>query len=519
MALRGGTTSRAPADAVPALATTERDPATVDRVAAGAASDVVRQVELLLEHWGSTPPAVLRGGGLGVRELKAAAGLAHVEEPVAALLLETASAAGLLAVGSTEDDAVWLPTDAFDTWTQRTTAQRWVTFAAAWLASPRLSAVVGTRQQGKTVNALAPELERTWLVDTRRRALGELATVAPGSGLAAGTGIASLVERLRWLRPRRPAERVRAVGWAIDEAAALGLVGLGALASYARTLLHDSGDGDDRDDSAAAELAPLLPEPVGHVLLQADLTAVAPGPLEQRLARQLAALAGVESRGGATVYRFSEASVRHAFDVGWSATDVHEFLAAASLTPVPQPLSFLVDDVARRFGTVRVGTAESFVRSDDEPALLALMGRPELRLRRIAPTVLVSDVPVEVLLGRLRAQGAAPVLEAADGTVHLTRRPSLRTRTPRVRRTSESSRDAARVSAAVTAIRAGDVNAAFRYLSLQEREEWREVKDINLTVQVREKAERIAAELGLSTDEVMAEAEMIASGMWDAWQP
>jgi transposase-like protein len=70
-----------------------------------------------------------------------------------------------------------------------------------------------------------------------------------------------------------------------------------------------------------------------------------------------------------------------------------------------------------------------------------------------------------------------------------------------------------------TAIRAGDVNAAFRYLSLQEREEWREVKDINLTVQVREKAERIAAELGLSTDEVMAEAEMIASGVWDAWQP
>jgi len=44
-------------------------------------------------------------------------------------------------------------------------------------------------------------------------------------------------------------------------------------------------------------LTTLLPQEVDHVLIQADLTAVAPGPLEQDFARRLALLADVESRG------------------------------------------------------------------------------------------------------------------------------------------------------------------------------------------------------------------------------
>jgi hypothetical protein len=227
---------------------------------------------------------------------------------------------------------------------------------------------------------------------------------------------------------------------------------------------------DDPLHHAPPALAPLLPEPVDHILLQADLTAVAPGPLAQDLARHLAVLADVESRGGATVYRFTESSVRRAFDAGWSAAEVHGFVAAASRTPVPQALSYLVDDVSRRFGTVRVGAAESFLRSDDEAALTELVHDPKaagLRLRRIAPTVVVCDVPLDVLLPRLRELGAAPVVEAPDGTVRLARRQTLRARAPRPRVTTggdaqASARLEARVSSTVTAIRAGDRAAANR---------------------------------------------------------
>ena len=265
-----------------------------------------------------------------------------------------------------------------------------------------------------------------------------------------------------------------AVAWTVEESAVVGLTALGGMSAHGRALLST----DDPLHHAPSALAPLLPEPVDHVLLQADLTAVAPGPLEQDLARHLAMLADIESRGGATVYRFTERSVRRAFDSGWSAAEVHGFVASSSRTPVPQALTYLVDDVSRRFGTIRVGAAESFLRSDDETALTELVHHPQaasLRLRRIAPTVVVSDVPLDVLLPRLRELGSAPVVEAPDGTVRLARRETLRAHAPRRRQTTPdpvplagpldaqaATRLAARAASTVTAVRAGDRAAEHR---------------------------------------------------------
>ena len=475
--LRGGRTTRDPVDVPPDVATSSREAALVDRTAAGAAFELVHLVELLLEHWGTRPPSALRSGGLGVRDLKAAAELLHVEQRAVAVLVEVARDAGLLAVGSgAEGEPVWLPTDAFDTWSATAPADRWTVLASAWLGSPRLVGLVGGRDdasagagvRGKPVNALSPDLERGWLPETRRTVLGELAALPAGSVLAAGTGVASLVERMAWLRPRRPAERSVAVGWTVEEATLLGVCALGGLAGHGRALL-----GEDPGRDVPPVLAPLLPAPVDHVLVQADLTAVAPGPLEQELARRLATVADVESRGGATVYRFTESSVRRAFDSGWSAAEVHELVSSASRTPVPQALEYLVGDVSRRFGTIRAGAVESFLRSDDEAALAELVHDPRaatLRLRRIAPTVVVSDVPLDVLLPRLRAMGSAPVVEAPDGTVRLARREVQRARTPRpapdhggaATDPVGAARLAARAAATVTAVRAGDRAAATR---------------------------------------------------------
>ncbi len=461
--LRGGHTTREPADREPTLSTSERDQGLVDRSAAGAGFELVRHLELLLEHWGTAPPSALRTGGLGVRDLKATAELLHMDERTAALHVEVALAAGLLAVGEGGDGAaVWLPTDAFDLWTAAPVAARWVRVALAWLASPRLTGLVGGRENGKPVNALVPDLERLWLPETRRAALEELAALPAGLVLSAGTGIGSLVDRMSWLRPRRPPARAEAVAWVVAESAVVGVSALGALSSHGRALL-----GEEPAHTVPEVLAPLLPSPVGHVLLQADLTAVAPGPLEQDLARRLGTVADIESRGGATVYRFSERSVRRAFDSGWSAAEVHDFVSSASTTPVPQALSYLVDDVSRRFGTVRVGAAESFLRSDDEAALTELVHHPRaasLRLRRIAPTVVVSDVSLDVLLPRLRDLGSSPVVEGPDGTVRLTRREVRRARSPRrlPPDAQATARHEARVASTVTALRAGDRAAAIR---------------------------------------------------------
>ena len=82
----------------------------------------------------------------------------------------------------------------------------------------------------------------------------------------------------------------------------------------------------------------ILPKPVDHILIQSDHTAIAPGPLEHEIAQELAILAEIESRGGATVYRFSEATIRRGLDHGRSGDEIKAFLKKTSKTPMPQPL-------------------------------------------------------------------------------------------------------------------------------------------------------------------------------------
>jgi hypothetical protein len=470
VAVRGGRTTAGRVDDVPPLATSTRDAAQVDRAAAGAAFEAVRRLELLLDLWGDRPPSALRSGGLGVRDLRATATALHLDEPTVALLVETAAAAGLVTtVADGAGNPVWLPTDLFDAWVLRPAAERWTALVRVWLESPRMPGLVGSRDPaGKPWNALAPELAAVHMPESRRMTLAALETLATGEVLAAGTGTPSVVALLAWQRPRRPRLRADQVLWTLTEAATLGVTGLDGLASYARLLFTD-------DDAAATKaLTALLPQPVDHVLLQADLTAVAPGPLESAVARKLQLVAEVESRGGGAVYRFTPASVRRALDVGWTATELHEFLASVSRTPVPQPLEYLVDDTARTFGTIRVGHAEAYLRADDETALTELLHHPQaagLGLRRLAPTVLTSTTPLDVLLPRLRDLGAAPVVEAADGTVHVARPDQRRARTPREHRqghgplgadAARSARRTATVASVVTAVRAGDRAAASR---------------------------------------------------------
>lgn len=457
LALRGGRTTTEPVDRVPELATTARDPVLVARTAAGAAFDVVRRVELLLDHWGLRPPSVLRSGGLAVRDLKLVARELHVDEAGAALIVEVALAAGLIAEGTDhEGTAVWLPTEEFDVWSGKSISERWARLVGGWLSSSRVPSLVGSRDAaGKSWNALVPELSSGLAEEARRLALQVLADVGEGEVLAVGTGVASLVQRVGWLRPRRPTVFADLVSAALTEAAALGVSGAGGLPPSGRL----AAEGDLA--AAAAAIDPQLPRPVERVLLQADLTAVAPGPLETEVARRMHLLADVESRGGATVYRFTSGSLRRGFDAGWSAREVRDFLTSISQTPVPQPLEFLVDDVARTFGSVRVGHAEAFLRADDEAALAALVHDSRARtlgLRMLAPTVAISTCPVDVLLPRLRELGAAPVVEGADGTVRVSRPDLQRARSRRGRRPAGAveARQAAQVQAVAAAIRAGD---------------------------------------------------------------
>lgn len=467
--LRAGRAHRVPEPVPPAVAAAaERDPQAVDRAAAGQAFTALSTVEELLKLWNGGGPAILRAGGLSVRELKRAANALDVSEPIAAFWIELAYGAGLLATDGATDER-YAPTPASDEWLDLSAEDRWTHLATAWLAATRTPGLVGGQDaKGRALSALGPELDRSAAPDVRRRVLALLAELPPGTAPDAGT----LLRRLRWERPLRgggtpsatgPTEgtdlRSRLALWTLNEAELLGITGRGALSAQARALL------DEGPDAAAARLAPLIPEPLDHVLLQADLTAVAPGPLERPLAETLSVLADVESKGGATVYRFTPGSVRRALDAGQAAADLHAFLAAHSRTPVPQPLSYLIDDVARRHGHLRIGSASAYVRCDDEAVLneiLADRRSTGLRLRRLAPTVLASQSDPGSLLEALRDMGYAPAAESAEGDVLITRAGARRTppRTPPAPvPEGPPVPDAPLLGAAVRAIRAGDTAA------------------------------------------------------------
>ncbi|MCF2529423.1 helicase C-terminal domain-containing protein [Yinghuangia soli] len=459
LTLRGGRVHRDLAPTPPEITATPRDPQAVDAAAAGAAFTAVRRVEELLELWSTGGPAVLRAGGLGVRDLKRAAAALDVTEAEAALWLELCYAAGLVA-GDGEADERWLPTPAYDVWRARPVAERWATLAGVWLETTRVPGLVGTRDdKDKPVNALGPGVDRTAAPEVRHALLGRLGELAEGSAAPA----ADLLADLAWHRPVRTARlRSELVDRTLVEAELLGVTGRGALAKAGRALLTGELN------AAADLLEPLLPTPLDHVLLQADLTAVAPGPLVVALAQELHLAADIESTGGATVYRFGEASIRRALDSGRTAADLHRLFATHSRTPVPQPLTYLVDDVARRHGRLRVGAASAYLRCDDEAVLGELLADRRahgLRLRRLAPTVLAADGAPDQVLSALRSLGYAPMAESATGDVVITRPDALRTppRSLPPRVTGEPpAPSTSLIDAAVTAIRAGDRAAVSR---------------------------------------------------------
>ncbi|MFJ2065619.1 helicase C-terminal domain-containing protein [Streptomyces albidoflavus] len=533
LSLRGGRAHRVPEPTRPQVAVAaERKPQVVDAAAGGQALAALDTVEELLRSWDEGGPAVLRAGGLSIRDLKRTATVLEVPEPVAAFWVELAYAAGLIAsdggyveehhdrhdrpdadAEGYEDEETrdartrrrsgeaehYAPTPEYDAWRDLPPADRWAWLLEAWLPGTRTPGLIGGRDgRDRTLSALGPGLDRSPAPEVRRRVLELMAELEPGQA----PDPATLLERLRWERPLRSAGprreqpeppragvrpaygggvaandpealRTKLTEWALLEAEMLGVTGRGALASHGRALLGTEGRsegagagapaaGSARATVVAALLAPLLPEPLDHVLLQADLTAVAPGPLVRPLAEALGVLADVESKGGATVYRFTPGSVRRALDAGRTATELHAFLDRHSRTPVPQPLTYLIDDVARRHGLLRVGAASSYVRCDDESVLdeiLADRRATALRLRRLAPTVVAAQADPRTLIEGLRAMGFAPAAESAEGDVMIARPHAHRTppRTPPAPvPDGPPAPDATLLTAAVRAVRAGD---------------------------------------------------------------
>jgi hypothetical protein len=402
--LRGKKIHRQVSVRQPELAGTKRDKKQIDLAAIANVSTVLRWVEELLNFWAEEPADALRAGGLGVRDLKVLSNHLGVDEACTAFIAELAYLTSLISIDA--NDQI-LPSNKFDIWLMQTPADRWQMLASQWLITSRVSGLV-SRLESKNVSALGPELDRVNASKIRGLTLSllnENPDIAPDWN--------SFKTVLDWRAPvrRNSSLQDELAEWTLREAEWLGITGQGAISKYGVGFIN----GDDLE-----VINQDLPKTVDHILIQSDNTAIAPGPLEHEISQSLAMMAEIESRGGATVYRFTEATIRRALDHGKTGDEIKTFLAKTSKTPMPQPLEYLIADVAKKHGKLRVGNTSSFIRCEDTALISQIINDKKLEilgLRRIAPEVIICEMDATDAMRILRECGYLPAGESTNGMI------------------------------------------------------------------------------------------------------
>jgi Helicase conserved C-terminal domain len=381
--------------------------------AAAAATRAVVAAEGVCARLDRDPLPLVRAGTVAVRDLGRLARDLDLADAELALLVDLLVEAGVLAVGGPFDQrSLGLRPEA-DAWLSAPRVRRWADLAAAWRAADL--AVEDHLATSDRPHPLAGR--RLAAAAARRQALLQVLATA-------GTlGVGDLGRLLAWRQPMvwpgpgggGPDELESTVRAVLEAAAFLGVAvaegGRAQLGLAAGAWLAGAGA-----EGLAGAAGTALPDGPDRFLLAGDLTVVAPGGLAPGVETRLAGLADREGAGSGT-WRISDASLRRALDEGRSADEVLEFLRRHSSTPLPQALEYLVADVARRHGRLRVGGATTYLRGD--PAMVtgavrSAAGR-RLGLRELAPGVAVTGRSQRELLAALRKAGESPLAEEADG--------------------------------------------------------------------------------------------------------
>ena len=396
--------------------------ADIERAALASISNTLRWVQELMNFWSEETPTALQSGGLGVRDLKKASEHLGVDETCTAFIAELAYLAGILNV---EADGRILPSTHFDLWQNKEPEEQWCDLVSLWKVTSRVAGLIG-RSDSRNITVLSTELDRSNAALIRRLVL-DLLLENPGIAPT----VKSAQKAVLWRYPHRRGISITAelVEWTLREAEWLGITVGSALSLYGAKFIND-------EENLGINTA--LPKPVEHILVQADNTAIAPGPLTIEVARMLSTFADIESRGGATVYRFSETSIRRGLDHGHSGEEIRSFLTKTSKTPIPQPLEYLIADVAKKHGKLRVGFANTYLRCEDQAIISAILSDKKLEhlaFRQIAPQVLVSDTESDETMEELRRAGYFPSGENAQGAVvnlPIQKRSKSRPKPPRI---------------------------------------------------------------------------------------
>jgi hypothetical protein len=358
---------------------------------------VVGRLDRVLDHWATNPPPGLKVGGIGVRSVRATAKALRATPAEIGLLTVFAVEEGLVAPVVTARrgrgrnqtvDEEWRPSTARDEWRAATPARRWARIVRWWLESLQLDASgeAVERYQWQT-----PQLDRPL---TRSVFLEDLNALEPGEAFDEAELRAKMVFDHHGLFHPVVVEQL------VGEARILGLVpaqGPVGLTHAGRLLV-----------SGVEALEAALGDAAASFTVQGDHSVVAPPDVHPDLAAQLERISHLESDAGARIYRITPEDTVRALDAGWTAETILEFLVDHSTVSIPQNVERTIRDAADRHGRLQVGSAATWVASDDPAALTRAVAVKAARLESITPTLAVSALPRDKVLAALRAKGLAP---------------------------------------------------------------------------------------------------------------
>ena len=302
--------------------------------------------------------------GISLADTKRIAALTGKELDFVRAIFELAAAAGLIS----SVDGRWSLTIRAAQWVGLSARERWRLLASTWLELLGIGASAELR---------------------RETAVGE-----------------SLDEALRDCFPLERFDATSRFGHILTYSELLGLAVEGAVSTWTLDLLDGNLGG------ASELIEKSLPRTQDRIIIQGDLSVIAPGPLSTDDERQLRAFVDIEQAGLASRYRLSALSVSFGMESGLSAAQMRETLQRLSGGALPQPVDYLLNDAVKRFGRIRVvedaRSGGCTVFSSDPTLLTELANDSRLKpynLIRIDSEALSSRFARDILYFGLREVG------------------------------------------------------------------------------------------------------------------
>lgn len=312
-------------------------------------------------------------GSMGLPDVKRLSSHLGKSKEYVKAILELAKVSGVVAISEKR----FHPTELADSWIGSDPKTRWIMLVGAWLA------ILGASG--------ARELALQHSQDTTK-SLNELV----------GTSF-PLVNASAQSRMGRVAELADAIGLSVN----------GFAASWLASALAG------KISIAAKGLEQKIPAQQGRIIVQADLTIIAPGPLSSAIEIELRKFTDTENIGLATGYRISPLSLSCGLEEGLTEKQIRSLLEKLSGTQIPQPVDYLISETASRFGRLKIsaGKTGSILVSTDE--LLATQILMDSKLKsfglRKSDRAIVSILDPESFYHALRENGYLAVRVDEEG--------------------------------------------------------------------------------------------------------